>query len=265
MNKKFPKIMGILNITPDSFSDGNDYNDLESSLIQAEKLLESGADILDIGGESSRPGADPVSVEEEKNRVLPLIKELKTRFPKVYISIDTTKYDVAKDACELGINMINDISGLQNEPRFVELAKTYHTDLCIMHMKGTPKNMQQNPEYEDLISEISDFLKMQTKKARQTGVGEIYIDPGIGFGKTQHNNIEILKNIDAFEGIADGILLGISRKSFIGKYFQIEEPKNRDLATTLIHSLLLNKKVDIIRVHNVDQLNTLKTAYKILN
>jgi dihydropteroate synthase len=265
MAKNFPKIMGILNITPDSFSDGGDYNNVQSSLNRAQKLLDNGAQILDIGGESSRPGAEPISAEDEISRVIPVIKSILEKFPETYISIDTTKYEVARGALELGAKMVNDISGLVFDDRLADLTAEFDADLCIMHMRGNPKIMQSNTNYDDIISEIKDFLIKQTESARSKGVKTIYVDPGIGFGKSFEQNITILKNLEEFENLGDGILLGISRKSFIGNYFNLKQPKERDIPTTIIHSLILDKPVDIIRVHNTEQISMLKQAYNLLS
>jgi len=256
--KKFPKIMGILNVTPDSFSDGGIYYGSKEALKHALKMLDEGADIIDIGGESSRPYSDSIETEEEISRVIPVIKEVKKRFPDSSISIDTVKYEVAKAALDEGADLINDISGLQSDIRLAELAASYQKSLVIMHMQGTPKDMQQNPSYVDVVSEVKEFLTAQVEKAKSKNVESIFIDVGIGFGKTIEHNLELLRNLEKFKDIGSGILLGISRKSFLGHLFGIEDPSDRDAATVLFHSLLIQKPVDIIRVHNVKMIKELK-------
>ena len=244
-----PKIMGILNVTPNSFSDGGDFNTFESAVTQAKLMLDQGADIIDIGGESTRPGSDPVNHNDELSRTIPVVKELVKQNPNVTISIDTTKYEVAKQALDSGAKIINDVSGLTTEPRFVDLAKEYDADLVIMHKKGSPKEMQVKPEYDDVVQEVYDFLDEQAKFAE--GVNNVFVDVGIGFGKTLEHNLSLLSNLEKYNGITGKQLLGISRKSFIKMMFGIENAKDRDTHTAIIHSLLLNKKVDILRVHNV--------------
>jgi dihydropteroate synthase len=264
-DKKFPEIMGIVNVTPDSFSDGGNYFDLKAAADHGLQLLEDGADIIDIGGESTRPFAEPVSADEEMARVVPVIKELKKSAPECRISIDTTKYDVASAAFDAGAEIINDISGLQSDIRLAKLAADNNLTLIIMHMRGTPQNMQKDPQYSDVVKDVYSFLAEQVKTARDMGVNNIIIDVGIGFGKKQEHNLELLKNLEVFSDLHAKMLLGISRKSFLGKLTGIEVPAERDVATALLHAILLDKPVDIIRVHNVKLLNTLKKLYSAVN
>lgn len=244
-------IMGILNVTPDSFYDGGKYNLIDRALRRAEEILTEGADIIDIGGESTRPGSDPVSIHEEMERVLPVIEKLKD-FP-IPISIDTYKSEVAEEACKLGATIINDISGLQFDSRIAEIAKKYDTYLIIMHIKGTPKNMQKDPQYEDVVSEIIEFLKKQSDYALKKGIpkDKIIIDPGIGFGKTLEHNLTILKNLDEFRKLNFPILIGHSRKSMIGALLGGVAPEERLFGTLGVSAYLISKRVDIIRVHDV--------------
>jgi dihydropteroate synthase len=258
MKYKIFKIMGIINATPDSFSDGGSNLKPEDALKNVEEMIIEGADIIDIGGESSRPNSLPVSLNEEIDRVVPIIKAVKKEFPQIPISIDTTKFEVAKIAINEGATIINDISGLQFEPRFAELAAANNVGLVIMHIQGNPKTMQVNPVYQDVVEEVYSFLDEKIKLAQSFGVKKIWADVGIGFGKNYSHNIDLLKNLDKFHNLQTPLLLGISRKSFIGKMLGIENPVERDLATTLIHSLLLSKGVDILRVHNVKYLQTLR-------
>lgn len=244
-----PKIMGILNVTPNSFSDGGQYITTKSAIEHGLEMIAQGADIIDIGGESTRHGSEGVSIEDELNRVIPVLEGIKKINPEIKISIDTTKYEVAWLALEKGANIINDVSGLTAEPRFVDLAKEYNADLVIMHRKGTPKNMQDNPQYEDVVKEVHDYLSQQSKLAE--GIENVYVDVGIGFGKTLEHNIELLKNLKKFNDITGKQLLGISRKTFINTLFDIEIAKDRDIHTAMIHQQLLVNDVDTIRVHNV--------------
>lgn len=258
MQDQFPKIMGIVNVTPDSFSDGGKYDSKEKAISHTLKLIDDGADIIDIGGESTRPGAEEVSESDEISRTIPVIEEILAKRPDVYISIDTSKYKVAELALKAGAKMVNDVTGLRNSPEIASLVADYEADLCIMHMLGSPRTMQKNPQYDDLIDNIYEFLSKQTKFALSHGVKNIFVDVGIGFGKTVDDNLKLLKNLQKFNDIGSGQLLGISRKSFIGKTLGIANAEDRDLPTALIHSLLLDKKISIIRVHNVKMFSQLK-------
>ncbi len=259
---KFPDIMGVVNVTPDSFSDGGNFFDKSFAVKHALELIKGGADIIDIGGESSRPGAKPVSTKDEIKRVVPVIQEIMHIAPDCSISVDTTKYDVAKASLDAGAGMINDISGLEFDERLAGLAADYSAALVIMHMNGTPENMQQNPTYDDVVADVLDFLKKKTEIAADAGVKEIYIDVGIGFGKTLEHNFALLKNIDVFTNINAKLLLGVSRKSFLGTLTGIYNPEDRDTATALLHALLLRNNIDIIRVHNVKLVKMLKILYE---
>lgn len=261
-NILFPKLMGIVNITKDSFSDGGKYYELEKATEHALELIEQGADIIDIGGESTRPGSLGINENEEIRRTIPLIENIRKHQKSIRISIDTFKYEVAKEAIASGANIINDISGLTNDIRLGELAAKNNTAYVIMHKKGTPKDMQINPHYDNVVNEVYDFLDKQIILAKSLGIKEIYADIGIGFGKNYNHNLELLRNIEVFEKLDAGLLLGISRKSFIGKMLDIEIPENRDIPTLLIHTLLLKNKIDIIRIHNIEYYSYLK---KIIN
>ena len=270
------KIMGILNITPDSFYDGGKYFSLESAVKHAETLISEGADIIDVGGESTRPNSEPISVDEELKRVIPVIKEIKKNFPNITVSVDSYKYEVVKQALELGVEIINDIYALRVSPQTVELLKSYpNTKVVLMHMKGTPKTMQVNPQYPyGVVNEIKDFFVERIKFLFEHSIEpqRIILDPGIGFGKTTQHNIEILKNIDKFKTLnIDGkdynfeILIGLSRKSFIGRILGTEEnplsPQERYEGTLVLHTYCILKQVDILRVHDV---KPTKQAIKLL-
>ena len=262
--RSFPKIMGIVNITSDSFSDGGMYVRTDDAVQHALHLIESGADIVDFGGESTRPNAKPVSLDSELRAVIPVIEQVRRINEQISISIDTTKIEVAKAAIDAGVDIINDISGLNADVRLAELAAEKKKSLVIMHMQGTPRTMQLNPQYENVVEEVYSFLESKVTIAREIGVMDIYIDVGIGFGKTIENNIELLKNLDYFSNIHCKMLLGISRKSFIGSLLDIQNPKERDVPTALIYALLLKSKIDVIRVHDVELLNRLRVLYNTL-
>ncbi len=260
----FPKIMGILNVTPDSFSDGGSFFDTNHAVKKGLSLIENGASILDIGGESTRPGAAEVSIEDEIARVVPVIKQIREECHATPISIDTTKYEVAKAALDAGANIINDISGLTFDERLADLAAEYNATLIIMHIQGQPRNMQNNPQYNDVVNNVLDWLKDKIDLARSKGVKDIIADVGIGFGKTFEHNITLLREHDRFLELEVPLLLGISRKSFIGQAMGIDQPIDRDIPTAFFHSVLLDKKIDIIRVHNVELHNSLKKIITIL-
>ncbi|MEM4368667.1 MAG: dihydropteroate synthase [Candidatus Anstonellales archaeon] len=270
------KILAILNITPDSFYDGGKFLKLEDALKQAEKLIQEGADIIDIGGESSRPGSVPISVEEEKKRVIPVIKEIKKSFPQIPLSIDSYKYEVVKEALENGVEFINDIYALRYSPQIIQLLKNFpKTKIILMHMQGTPQTMQLNPHYpKGVVEEIKEFFIERVKFLLDNGIStdRIILDPGIGFGKNTQHNIDILKNLDEFKNlILEGknlsfpILIGLSRKSFIGRILGSEEnplpPQDRYEGTIVLHTYCILKGVDYLRVHDV---KPTKQAVKIL-
>ena len=215
-------IMGILNITPDSFSDGGLYFDKARASAQGLMLIEEGADILDLGGESSRPGSDPIAAEEEIRRVIPVIAAIRKE-SDVLISIDTTKMEVARAALEAGADIINDISAFRFEPEMLTLAKEKEVPVIFMHMLGMPKTMQANPFYKDVLKEVRAFLKERVATAKSMGIKKenIFIDPGIGFGKRLEDNFSIIKNLKFLEDIDQPILIGISRKSFIGNILNL--------------------------------------------
>ncbi|AOY60658.1 MULTISPECIES: dihydropteroate synthase [Desulfococcus] len=259
-------IMGILNITPNSFSDGGRFFDTETALAHAEQMARSGADIIDIGGESTRPFSDPVSPEEEIKRVVPVIEKLSERID-IPISIDTTKASVARQAIAAGAAVINDISGLRLDPEIAEVAAQYGAPLILMHMKGTPKTMQAHPHYDDLIGEIGEFLENAIAKARAAGVPQnrIIADPGIGFGKTLSHNLCLINRLNAFERLDVPILVGSSRKSFIRSLLRKNDQPDIDPAhprvetgTQATVAAAILRGAHIVRVHDVE--NTVVTA-----
>jgi len=245
------QLMGILNVTPDSFYDGNKYLLIENAIKRGLLIAEEGADILDIGGESTRPGSAAVSVQEEQSRVIPVIKALKEKV-KIPISIDTMKPEIAADALEAGATLLNDVSGFRN-PEMREIAASADVDICVMHMLGEPKTMQQNPYYEEgIITVLLDWFDQQVNLLTKAGVKEsrIIFDPGIGFGKTVAHNLEIIHNLPKLRAVGFPVLLGTSRKSFMSKILNL--PAAELLPTTIaINTLAIQASVDIIRVHDV--------------
>lgn len=245
-------IMGILNITPDSFSDGGRYDGTEAAVERALQMLTEGAEIIDIGGESTRPGAAAVPAEEEAARVLPVIAALRQRSDCV-ISVDTMKAAVAVAAMEAGADIINDISGLQADPGMAGVAARSGAGLVLMHMQGTPRTMQVQPHYGDVIAEVRDGLAASLDQALAAGVAleSIVLDPGIGFGKTLDHNLDILRQMEAFAVRGRPVLLGVSRKSFIGRVLGSTDPAVREWPTVALTSFVREKGVRILRVHDV--------------
>lgn len=248
-------IMGILNVTPDSFSDGGLYFDKDDAVRQALKMEDEGADIIDVGGESTRPGSQAVALDEEVRRVIPVIEAMAGKV-KVPISIDTHKSQVAELAIKAGASIVNDISGLRFDKRMAEVAARYGVAVVIMHIKGTPQNMQQNPTYKALIPEIMDYLREGILIARKAGVADdkIIIDPGIGFGKTIGDNLEILRRLGEFTGFEKPILIGPSRKSFIGKTLGDLPVTERLEGTAAAVAIGIFNGANIIRVHDVKEM-----------
>jgi len=251
--------MGILNVTPDSFSDGGFFFSCDAAVAHGEKLAEDGADIIDIGGESTRPFSEPVSIEEEGRRVLPVIKKLAKRV-SIPISIDTTKAGIAREAIECGASIINDISAMYSDPDMMGVAAKYGVPVVIMHMKGAPKTMQVSPHYDDLIKEIKEFLEKAVDRAEKNGIArsKIIIDPGIGFGKTVEHNLIIIKYLDKFKTLNNPVLIGPSRKSFIRNILEgshdsdtkLEMPELETGTQAAIAAAVL-KGAHIVRVHDV--------------
>jgi dihydropteroate synthase len=248
-------IMGILNVTPDSFSDGGLYFDKSSAIERAYQIVEEGADIIDIGGESTRPGSEPISIDEELKRTIPVIESIVKKI-EVPISIDTYKSGVAKSALDAGASMVNDISGLRFDPRMSEVVYEYKVPVVIMHIKGTPKDMQVNPVYEALIPEIMDYFRMGITIATRAGIAEdkIIIDPGIGFGKTFDHNLEIINNLQVFTLLEKPILIGPSRKAFIGKILGEVPVTERLEGTAAAVAISIMNGANIIRVHDVKEM-----------
>ena len=250
--KRKTLVMGIVNVTPDSFSDGGKFFSPEVAIRHASKLITQGADIIDIGGESTRPGAEQVSESEELKRVIPVIEKIRTDNPTILISIDTTKASVAKHAVEAGADIINDVSGLSFDNNMIGTVESFNIPVVIMHMKGNPQNMQLNPKYKDIVNEILDFFKMKIKTAIQSGINRsmIILDPGIGFGKTVEHNFELLSRLNEFNILELPIMIGPSRKSFIGITLDLP-PEDRVEGTAAAVSAGVMNGASIVRVHDV--------------
>lgn len=248
-------IMGILNVTRDSFSDGGLYFNKYSAIERAIQMVEEGADIIDIGGESTRPGSEPVNEAEELRRTIPVIEVLVKKI-SVPISIDTYKSEVANKALDAGASMVNDISGLRFDPKMPEVIAYYKVPIVIMHIKGTPRDMQQNPVYNALIPEIMDYLSEGIRLAVQAGISEdmIIIDPGIGFGKTFEHNLEIIHNLRTFISLEKPILIGPSRKAFIGKVLGDLPVTERAEGTAAAIAISVLNGANIVRVHDVREM-----------
>lgn len=247
-------IMGVLNITPDSFSDGGEFFDHYSAVHRGMEMAQQGADIIDVGGESTRPGAKAISLEEELKRAIPVIKALAEETDAL-VSIDTRKARVAEEAVRAGAAIINDVSGLCHDPDMGRVAAKYKTGLIVMHMKGAPENMQVNPVYMDLMKELIGGLGASIKAANKAGVAKenIIIDPGIGFGKTVEHNLEILNRLEELKILKFPICVGTSRKSFIGKALNIPDAGKRLAGTIATCVLAIMKGAAILRVHDVKE------------
>lgn len=244
--------MGILNVTPDSFSDGGRYETREAAVAQAGRMLKEGAAILDIGGESTRPGAAEVSTGDEIGRVVPVIEEILRSHPEAVLSIDTSKPAVASAALAAGARIINDVTGFR-DPRMIEVAADSEAGVVVMHMQGTPRTMQASPTYTDVVAEIRDFFLERHQALTAAGIlpEAIVYDPGIGFGKTLEHNLTLLKNLDALEIAGRPLLLGVSRKSFLGTLISESSPEERDWPTAAVTAFATEKGVPLHRVHAV--------------
>ncbi|MCD6335219.1 MAG: dihydropteroate synthase [Candidatus Latescibacteria bacterium] len=247
-------VMGILNVTPDSFSDGGRFLRLDDALRRAEEMVAEGADLIDIGGESSRPGSDPVALDEELDRVIPVVETLAGRV-SVPLSVDTYKAEVARRALDAGAALVNDISAMRFDPAMKELIAERGVPVILMHMRGTPRDMQISPFYEDVIGEIGAFLRERIAEAVSAGIAQssIVVDPGIGFGKRVADNLEIVRRLDAFHALGCPILLGPSRKSFIGKVLDVPSEERLE-GTAAVVALSVLRGAHLIRVHDVRQM-----------
>ena len=258
--------MGILNVTPDSFSDGGLYLNKDEAVEKGRALVDEGADIIDVGGESTRPGADPVSLKNELERVIPVIAELANSID-VPISVDTYKSEVAKEAISAGASIINDISGLRFDKEMANLAAEKNVPVVLMHIKGSPRNMQLNPEYDNMLEEIKNYLSDSIKIGTEAGIekDKIIIDPGIGFGKKIEDNFELIKNLGYFRSLGHPILVGPSRKSFLWKTLSVSPGDTLEATAAAVTASILFG-ADIVRVHDVQEIaDVVKIADLIAN
>ena len=247
LSLEYPAVMGILNLTPDSFSDGGNYMDPNLAVEKALQMVDEGAQIIDLGGESTRPGSDPVSEKEEIRRVIPILEKLP--LDQFLISIDTTKAEVARLSLELGAHIINDVSG--GNEKLLNLAQKHKSGFILMHAQGNPKNMQDKPSYLSPVSEIRSFFDRKKELLQSLNLPRVWIDPGIGFGKTLSHNLELMKNLDGFTDEAWGVLLGSSRKSWIDHLCGAPDPAKR-MGGSIASALdAVSKGAEIIRVHDV--------------
>lgn len=247
-----PHVMGILNVTPDSFSDGGKFNSLDNALQQAERMVQAGISIIDIGGESTRPGAPDVSLEEELERVIPAIKAIRAKFD-VWISIDTSKAEVMRQAVEAGADLINDVRALQ-EPGALQVAADANVPICLMHMKGQPRTMQANPSYDDVLQDVEAFLQERVEACEAVGISkeQLILDPGFGFGKTIEHNYHLLAHLEKFHSLGLPVLAGMSRKSMIFKLLD-KVPADCMVASVTCATIAAMKGAQIIRVHDVEE------------
>ncbi len=259
--------MGVLNITPDSFSDGGKYFDgklnLESVVADAIKMEKDGADFIDIGGESTRPGSESITIDEELERVIPVIHELKKRL-SIPMSIDTYKCEVAEQALKAGASIVNDISGFRFDKKIAGVTAEYNASCILMHIKGTPKEMQKNPVYENVVSEVYDYLESSIGIAKENGIEQIIVDPGIGFGKTLDHNLDLIRNLNEFSKLNCPVLLGVSRKSFLNKIFPAGVNQRLE-GTIAANTIGIMNGANILRVHDVhENVKAVRIADKIL-
>ncbi len=250
-----PQLMAILNLTPDSFSDGGKWDNLEQIIKGVGTMIEQGADIIDVGGESTRPGSKRVDAAEQKARVLDIIATISECYPDTIMSIDTTLSAVAEVALDYGATMLNDVSAGRDDPAMLELAADQQVPICLMHMQGEPGTMNEQPQYDDVVGEVCDFLVARAEMAKNYGLSEdaIILDPGIGFGKNTEHNLTLLKHLNKVTALGYPVLLGTSRKRFMGQVCRVAEPQQRVPASCATTVLGLQAGVKIFRVHDVWQ------------
>jgi dihydropteroate synthase len=247
-----PLILGIVNVTPDSFSDGGQFLDADAAVAHGLRLIEQGADLLDIGGESTRPGSQPVELEEELARVVPVVRRL-AALTSTPISVDTNKAEVARQALEAGAHIINDITALRGDPAMPEVVRSYRAGVILMHMQGTPATMQIAPHYDNVVVEVSDFLEARLQACCDLGIAasQVVLDPGIGFGKAREHNLQLLAHLEELQRLGRPVCLGVSRKGFLGKL--LNRPLHQRLASSLAAACyaLVRGSAQILRVHDV--------------
>lgn len=252
MNLSSPKVMGILNVTPDSFFEHSRVQSTEAILQKAAQMLDDGADMLDIGGQSTRPGAEHISASEESDRVLPAIEQISKAFPQAVISIDTFHASVARDAIKAGAHIVNDVSGGKMDDEMFSTVAQLKVPYILMHMKGKPQTMQEDPQYGDVVGEVFSFFKSRLDMLNRMGVVDVILDPGFGFGKSLQHNYELLLRMEEFHALGNPILIGVSRKSMINKLLGTKA-KDALNGTTYLHAIALERGASIIRVHDVKE------------
>ena len=261
------EVMGVVNVTPDSFSDGGEWFDRDAAVRHGLELAAAGAAILDVGGESTRPGADPVPEAEELRRVVPVIEELAARLPDTTLSVDTTKAAVAAAAIDAGARYVNDVTGLRGDPEMLALVAERDVRCCLMHMRGEPRTMQRDPVYDDVVAEVRAFLEERLAVARAAGVRpeRIDLDPGVGFGKTVEHNLALLRRLDEIVAIGPRVLVGTSRKSFLGRLTGRDDPRQRLAGTIATNVLALAAGARVFRVHDAGAIrDALAVASRVL-
>ncbi len=252
INFNTPKIFGILNITPDSFFDGGKYTNSKSILKQCEKMINDGADFIDIGAQTSKPGSKEISLTEELNRLIPFLEIITKEFPEILISIDTYRSQVAEKSIQLGASIINDISSGENDEKMMAIISKYDVPYIMMHKKGKPRSMQLNPSYENVTKELIYYFSKKINQAYEYGINDIIIDPGFGFGKNLKHNYKILKDINLFHKFKLPIMIGVSRKSMIYNKLNVDIQNSLN-GTTILNTFALINKTQILRVHDVKE------------
>ncbi len=261
-------LVGVLNVTPDSFSDGGEFFDAQDAVVRAAAMLDEGAHVIDVGGESTRPGSDPVSPEEEVRRVVPVVRGVLAERPDAIVSIDTYRSETAGAALGAGARIVNDVTALRGDPRMAGVVSEARCPVILMHMLGEPKTMQRDPRYDDVVREVRDFLAERAEHAVAAGVEEenIILDPGIGFGKTLEHNLALLRHLDSLVELEFPVLVGASRKSFIGKITGVEEAKDRIPGTVAANVIACERGATFFRVHDVrPNREALAVAWAVLN
>ncbi len=248
-----PVLVGILNVTPDSFSDGGEFLDSEKAIARASAMLDEGAHVIDVGGESTRPGSDPVSPEKEIGRVVPMIREILDERPDAVISVDTYRAQTAEAAIEAGASIVNDVTALRGDGRMSKLVAEVGRPVVLMHMKGEPKTMQRDPRYDDVVREVRDFLREKAEYAISEGVDpkNIVLDPGIGFGKTVEHNLALLRHLDTIVDLGFPVLVGASRKGFVGRITGSGDARERVFGTVATTVMAYERSANLFRVHDV--------------
>ncbi len=261
---KQPKIMGILNLTPDSFFDGGRFNDIDKSMLKINQMISDGADIIDIGAVSTRPGSTPISYAEEKKRLLPTIKLVRKLFPDIVLSVDTFCFQIAQECIGLGVDIINNVNLFYNESEMMKVISKNDTPYVLMHIKGSPETMQQNPHYDDFQRDVILFFKNYIKKLNTFGIKNIIIDPGFGFGKSLDDNYKLINMIPMLKKIGYPVLIGVSRKSMISKTLNINT-ENTLNGTTILNTIGVLFGADVIRVHDVKEAVEIVKIFKKIN